>query len=77
MTETRKKSLDTNSNSYIIIYSAVMVVIVAFLLAFIFQALKPMQDANVALDIRNRFLPLSTFAILIMWQPQPAIRKWW
>lgn len=37
MTETRKKSLDTNSNSYIIIYSAVMVVIVAFLLASSFR----------------------------------------
>ena len=56
MTETRKKSLDTNSNSYIIIYSAVMVVIVAFLLAFIFQALKPMQDANVALDKKKQIL---------------------
>ena len=48
--------MDTNSNSYIIIYSAVMVVIVAFLLAFIFQALKPMQDANVALDKKKQIL---------------------
>ena len=40
--------LNTNSNSYIIIYSAILVVIVAFLLAFVYQALKPMQDANVA-----------------------------
>ena len=39
--------LTTNSNTYIIIYSAVLVVIVAFLLAFVYQALKPMQDANV------------------------------
>ncbi len=39
--------LNTNSNSYIIIYSTILVVIVAFLLAFIFKALKPMQDANV------------------------------
>ena len=41
-----KKVLNTNSNTYIIIYSSVMVVIVAFLLAFISQALKPAQDSN-------------------------------
>ena len=48
--------LKTNSNSYIIIYSAILVVIVAFLLAFVYQALKPMQDANVALDIKKQIL---------------------
>ena len=48
--------LNTNSNSYIIIYSAVLVIIVAFLLAFVFQALKPMQDANVALDVKKQIL---------------------
>jgi Na+-transporting NADH:ubiquinone oxidoreductase subunit C len=48
--------LNTNSNSYIIIYSAVLVIIVAFLLAFVFQALKHMQDANVALDVKKQIL---------------------
>ena len=48
--------LNTNSNSYIIIYSAILVVIVAFLLAFVFKALKPMQDANVALDVKKQIL---------------------
>ena len=48
--------LNTNSNAYIIIYSAILVVIVAFLLAFIFKALKPMQDANVALDQKKQIL---------------------
>lgn len=48
--------LNTNSNSYIIIYSAILVVVVAFLLAFVFQALKPMQDANVALDLKKQIL---------------------
>ena len=48
--------LNTNSNSYIIIYSAILVVIVAFLLAFVYQALKPMQDANVALDVKKQIL---------------------
>jgi len=48
--------LNTNSNSYIIIYSTVLVVVVAFLLAFVYQALKPMQDANVALDVKKQIL---------------------
>ena len=48
--------MKTNSNSYTIIYSAVIVVIVAFLLAFVFQALKPMQDANVAIDKKKQIL---------------------
>ena len=48
--------LNTNSNEYIIIYSTVLVVVVAFLLAFVFQALKPMQDANVLLDKKKQIL---------------------
>ena len=48
--------LNTNSNAYIIIYSTILVVIVAFLLAFVFKALKPMQDANVALDVKKQIL---------------------
>ncbi len=48
--------LNTNSNTYIIIYSTIMVVIVAFLLAFVSQTLKPMQDANVALDTEKQIL---------------------
>ena len=48
--------MNTNSNSYTIIYSIIIVVLVAFLLAFVFQALKPMQDANVALDKKKQIL---------------------
>ena len=48
--------MKTNSNSYTIIYSVIIVVIVAFLLAFVFQALKPMQDANVAFDKKKQIL---------------------
>ena len=48
--------LNTNSNAYIILYSAILVVIVAFLLAFVYQALKPMQDATVALDQKKQIL---------------------
>ena len=48
--------MKTNSNSYTIIYSGILVLIVAFLLAFVFQALKPMQDANVQLDQQKQIL---------------------
>ena len=48
--------LNTNSNAYIIIYSSILVIVVAFLLAFIFKALKPMQDANVVLDQKKQIL---------------------
>ncbi len=48
--------MKTNSNSYTIIYSAIIVVVVAFLLAFVYQALKPKQEANVALDQKKQVL---------------------
>ena len=48
--------LNTNSNVYTICYAAVMVVIVAFLLAFVSSALKPAQDANVAIDKKKQIL---------------------
>ncbi len=48
--------MNTNKNSYTLIYAAVMVVIVAFLLAFVSSALKPTQDKNVALDKKKQIL---------------------
>ena len=48
--------MKTNSNSYTTVYAAVLVVIVAFLLAFVFQALRPAQEANVALDKQKQIL---------------------
>ncbi len=50
------KKLNTNSNTYIIIYSCVMVIIVAFLMAFVSSTLKPTQDINVALDKKKQIL---------------------
>lgn len=52
----KKKGLDTNSNAYTIIYASILVVIVAFLLAFVASALKPTQDKNVALDTKKQIL---------------------
>lgn len=54
--------MKTNSNSYTIIYSAVIVVVVAFLLAFVYQALKPMQTANEAWQRKSRYSIASTYA---------------
>lgn len=48
--------MNTNKNSYTIIYASVMVVIVAFLLAFVSSALKPTQDQNVTLDKKKQIL---------------------
>ncbi len=48
--------LNTNSNAYTITYASVMVIIVAFLLAFISSSLKETQDANVAIDKKSQIL---------------------
>ncbi len=48
--------MNKNSNSYQIIYAAVMVVLVGALLAFIYMALKPRQDENIANDKRQQIL---------------------
>lgn len=50
------KKLNTNNNVYIIIYSIVLVVIVAFCLAFVYTSLKDKQDANVKLDVKKQVL---------------------
>ncbi len=48
--------MNTNSNSYTIIYASVMVVIVACALAFVSSALKSTQDKNVELDKMKQIL---------------------
>ena len=48
--------MNTNKNSYIFIYASVMVIIVAFLLAFVSSALKPIQQKNVELDKKKQVL---------------------
>ena len=50
------KKFNTNNNLYIIIYSIVLVVIVAFGLAFVYTSLKDKQEANVALDVKKQVL---------------------
>jgi Na+-transporting NADH:ubiquinone oxidoreductase subunit C len=48
--------LNTNSNAYIIIYSTILVIIVAFLLAFVSSSLRDRQEANVKLDQEKQVL---------------------
>ena len=48
--------MNTNSNSYTIIYAAIMVVIVAFLLAFVSSSLKETQYKNVEQDTKKQIL---------------------
>jgi len=48
--------MDTNKNSYTLIYAVVMVVVVAFLLSFVSSALKEKQTANVEFDKKKQIL---------------------
>lgn len=48
--------MKTDSNTYTIIYASVMVVVVAFLLAFVSSALRPLQEQNVELDKMRQIL---------------------
>ena len=48
--------MNTNSNSYTVIYAAIMVIIVAFLLAFVSSSLKDIQNANVKNDTKKQIL---------------------
>lgn len=48
--------MNTNSNVYTISYAAIMVVIVAFLLAFVSSSLKETQNKNVEMDTKKQIL---------------------
>ena len=48
--------MNTNSNSYTIIYASVIVVIVAFLLAFVSSSLREKQSKNVEMDTKKQIL---------------------
>jgi Na+-transporting NADH:ubiquinone oxidoreductase subunit C len=48
--------MDTNKNTYTIIYSVVIVVIVAAVLAFAAEALKPRQQRNIEIETKQMIL---------------------
>jgi Na+-transporting NADH:ubiquinone oxidoreductase subunit C len=52
----KSKGINTNGNVYTICYAAVMVVLVAFLLAFVSESLKDKQKANVDIDKKSQIL---------------------
>lgn len=52
--------MNTNSNTYTVIYSTILVVIVAAVLAFAAMFLKPAQDANVKKDSISQILTAAT-----------------
>ena len=60
--------MNTNNNSYTLIYAIVMVVIVAFLLSFVSSALKDKQTANVELDKKKQIMN----SLQIEWKGQDA-----
>ena len=72
----KKKGLDTNSDIYAIIYSAVVVVIVAFLLAGVSSVLKPRQDANIELDKKKQILASLNFDVKDIDDPATEYSKY-
>ena len=48
--------MNTNGNTYTIVYSTIIVVLVAAILAFASSALKPMQDANIKAETISQML---------------------
>lgn len=48
--------INTSSNMYTIVYSCIVVVLVAFLLAAVSSSLQPISDANVRIDVMNQKL---------------------
>ena len=48
--------MNTNKNSYTLIYAVVMVVVVALLLALVSSGLKDIQNNNVKLDKKKQIL---------------------
>lgn len=56
MPKNEEMKLNTNSNTYTIVYASIVVVIVAFLLAFASKALQPYSDANERIDKKKQIL---------------------
>ena len=52
--------MNTNSNTYTVIYSIILVVVVAAVLAFAAMFLKPSQDANIKKDTISQILTAAT-----------------
>ena len=54
--------MDTNKNSYTVIYATILVVVVAALLAIVSLSLKPLQDTNVEVEKQMQILGSANLA---------------
>ena len=54
--------MNTNGNAYTVIYSAVLVILVAAILAFVAMTLQPMQNENVKIETITKVLSAATQA---------------
>ena len=54
--------MNTNNNIYTVVYSAVIVVVVAAILAWVSTALKPKQDANIKAETISQMLTAARFS---------------
>ena len=54
-------NMNTNGNAYTVIYSTIIVVIVAAVLAFVSSVLKPMQNANIKAETISQMLTAAQF----------------
>ena len=55
--------MNTNSNVYTVVYTTVICVLVAAILAFVSQSLKPMQEDNEKAETISQILTAGRFAI--------------
>lgn len=55
--------MNTNSNTYTVIYTTLVCVLVAAILAFVSQKLKPMQDANIKAETIGQILQAAQFDV--------------
>lgn len=51
-----KRKIDTNSNTYTILYASIMVIFVAFCMAFVNSTLRERQNENVMIDTKKQIL---------------------
>ncbi len=54
--------MNTNSNGYTIVYTSIIVILVAAILAAVSMALKPLQDANIKADTISQMLTAAQYA---------------
>lgn len=53
--------MNTNSNAYTIVYTSIIVILSAAILAIVSQALKPRQDANIKADTISQMMTAAQF----------------